>query len=555
MAIWLALLALLILYVLLKWPSRAVDPTTHSRFSRSDLVALAALAVLFAACAFVMLYRVDLADHDHSQLTRPIVGHRPLQPPIWPSSGRFFPLGNQEFELVRMLGAPGIGYFILPTLELAALCVLLLRLLNRFPTPARVGAVAFVLIAPSTQLIFTGLIYSERNILLFLVLMALGLQRHDRLPSRGTALLTLAAVHFALYYKETVFVLVAAIAATRMFIDWTASGRRSGIREFLATHPLEVGMLGLALAFVALYALTMLPYRSMEYAQNYSHRGTALTTLVRYLRTDPILIVFLTTATVRGIAIWRRRVIPDPLWDPLAVGAVGYFSAYIALGMWSAYYMAPVDLLGILYVTVVACEAVSARRIRAVVPATVAAALGVLLLLSSWYMLVWRKNVVASTAALAEFVKGTADTSDAPVRVFLPQQTNYAVMEFGSLLEYKGARVRADSIARAGEVILYAAQETRDGKCVESSRVPCTQAATAPAGSVVLIMATANPPPGSLQSLRPGHPAVAIRPFGIPPFLPALRAVRRLLDGEEIPPRQDWLWAYGEIAREHGDQP
>jgi hypothetical protein len=556
LAIWLAVLVVLIGAVFLHWPSVAPAPRpASSRLSGPDVAALVALAILFAWCAFVMLYRVDLADHDHSQLTRAIVGHRSISFPIWPRSGRFFPFGGQEFELLRRLGAPALGYFILPALELAVFCGALLLLLRRLPIPVRVIAAGLLLVAPSTQLIFHGLVYSERNVLLLLVLMALGLQSHDRVPSRRAVLGTLAAVHFALYYKEPVFVLVAAIAATRLLVDWAALERPRNIREFLASHRLELGMFGLVLVFISLYALTMLPYRSMEYAQSYANRGTRFGTLFWYLRAYPILPVFLVAMVARGIAIARRRVVPDRLWEPLAAGAVVYFAVYVVLGMQSAYFMAPVDLIGVIYTTVAAYEAVTARSVRPLVPAVAAAALGGIMFMSTWYLLIARKNAIASTATLAEFVKGVADTSRTPVRVFMPLQTNYAMMEFGSLLEYKGARVVADSGARAGEVVLYASAETPDGRCVSFSRVPCAQASMAPQGTLVLTMANDWPPAGSSQSLRPSHPAVAIPPFGIPAIVSALRAVRTMLGQPDPGPRQDWLWAYAVIATEKADHP
>jgi hypothetical protein len=38
------------------------------------------------------------------------------------------------------------------------------------------------------------------------------------------------------------------------------------------------------------------------------------------------------------------------LWDGLAVGGVACFFGYLFLGMFSHYYLAPVDLIAVLYV-------------------------------------------------------------------------------------------------------------------------------------------------------------------------------------------------------------
>jgi hypothetical protein len=46
----------------------------------------------------------------------------------------------------------------------------------------------------------------------------------------------------------------------------------------------------------------------------------------------------------------RRRVAPLPFWDGLAFGAMACFLAYLYLGMFRTYYLAPVDFIAVLFV-------------------------------------------------------------------------------------------------------------------------------------------------------------------------------------------------------------
>ena len=52
----------------------------------------------------------------------------------------------------------------------------------------------------------------------------------------------------------------------------------------------------------------------------------------------------------RFYLILRRRVTPSLLWDGLALGGAACFLGYIGLRLFGSYYLAPVDLIAILYI-------------------------------------------------------------------------------------------------------------------------------------------------------------------------------------------------------------
>jgi hypothetical protein len=60
--------------------------------------------------------------------------------------------------------------------------------------------------------------------------------------------------------------------------------------------------------------------------------------------------LFVTVVLSRIHLILCHRTVPWLLWDDLALGGVAYFLAYLYLGMFQAYYLAPVDLIAGLYV-------------------------------------------------------------------------------------------------------------------------------------------------------------------------------------------------------------
>jgi hypothetical protein len=78
--------------------------------------------------------------------------------------------------------------------------------------------------------------------------------------------------------------------------------------------------------------------------------------------------------------ILRHRVAPSPFWDGLPFGGVAFFIAYLYLGMFRTYYLAPVDLIAVLYI-------------------------GRFLVLSWKKTPSWDKNVIHGQAEIASVVK------------------------------------------------------------------------------------------------------------------------------------------------------
>jgi hypothetical protein len=70
----------------------------------------------------------------------------------------------------------------------------------------------------------------------------------------------------------------------------------------------------------------------------------------RTRKLDLLALLFVGAVLFRTYLIARRRVAPSLLWDGQAFGAVACFVGYLGLGISAAYYLAPVDLIALLYV-------------------------------------------------------------------------------------------------------------------------------------------------------------------------------------------------------------
>jgi len=83
-------------------------------WSRGAVVALTLLA-LFLVCYIVLAFTwEDFAYSDNSIFTLYTLKGHDYRPPIWQHLGRFFPLGHQEFNLIRHFTGTVAGYHALP---------------------------------------------------------------------------------------------------------------------------------------------------------------------------------------------------------------------------------------------------------------------------------------------------------------------------------------------------------------------------------------------------------------------------------------------------------
>ncbi len=313
--------------------------------------AIAGLPILILAGYVTLVLKwEDFADYDDSFFTLVTLRGHNFVPPIWPAESRFFPLGQQEFNVVRHFTSSILGYHAVPLAELVILCCILFFLDNELNISARIALAAVYLLAPSAVTSFTGLVFPDRNVVFWLACLLLFVKFFEKTQGTIWAAATAICAQNTIYYKETAFLLVLGFAGGRLILRCRGENGRGWNYHRLREKEsrLDVCLVCLTLIFVLLYVTVMSGHPHMRYAQLYGFSwGDAL---FYYLRIDPLGFLFVAIALARAYRILLRRSAPDLFWDGLALGGVACWAAYLYLRLCLPYYMAPVDFIAVLYV-------------------------------------------------------------------------------------------------------------------------------------------------------------------------------------------------------------
>jgi hypothetical protein len=508
----------------------ASEPVARWRPNAALVVCMTLFAVFALTYVSLIYSREELVGQDYGQLT----AFRFIDMPIRAASGRFFPLGLQEYNLLTFVGRTPPVYHTFSMLQLVALVMCVVALLGDLPDWFRVVVPMGVMVLTSVVMSFFGLVFPERDLLFWLAIFLVSMQRFSRNPRSLTCWSALASAQFALYYKEPVFLLIGGFAATRLVLFWRA--RRGPIWK---EHWLETALLLQSAVFLLLYVVLVLPHVKSLYTDMFVRRGL-WATAGWYARTDLLLSAFVVTFAWRlaDAAASKRSV--DAFWEPLACGAILYGLAYVKLQLIDAYYMAPVDFVGALYLARIIFEAWQTRR-RVLLAASllVASASVSQQLRSSAFYILNRKTIMAGQARMAAFVHEYAEGRPGDtVTVFFPTVRGFLLMELSSYWRYNGMRLAGDDVAvetRAATIVMKSPRVYPNDRCVSFRVFKCYYAAAPAPGDLALF------PPGSrLDSASRG----AIAVFRYRPELSRLeRVLRWLAPSDRFSP--DWATAVG----------
>jgi hypothetical protein len=471
-------------------------PVGRKRFpwrpTLTDGITAIAFALFVMLYVMAIFYKEDFAYYDNDQLTDYSVQGTSFPPPIWPNAGRFFPLGLQEFNVLSIFTKSPAGFHSFAVAQLMILILALLAVLNEYKIIYRTLILMAAMVAPSFVISFTGLIYTERNILFWLAIIVLCLYGHSKTKDAVYFVGCLVATHFALYYKETVVIFVVAYAGTRLLLE-SHFGRRAGRpwKELARENSLALGMLAVSGIYAALFLVTMLPHRNLSYVVE--HREALSSVLLTYMQTDWMPAILLAVFLFR-IQRWVFSGDElDPLWESLAVGALAYFFAVIALGLVSGYYLAPVDLIALLYVARVSLAWLS-KPTRARF-AVVAIAFVCILLHNAAYSsfrIVERKTVIRNMSEFSEFLKRYLPTSNnSSVELFFPHANGYRLMELSAYLKYKGFRLVGQTVTvpdPGPHLVVEGRESFTNYRCVDYRDYACIHVESAAAGALVIVL-------------------------------------------------------------------
>ena len=294
----------------------------------------------------------------------------------------------------------------------------------------------------------------------------------------------------------------------------------------------------------------LMPHMSMKYANQ--QRLSLANTFLYYIRLDFLAWWFVAIVVRRTYLILRRSVTPVPFWDGLALGGVGCFAAYLYLRLASHYYLAPVDLIAVLYVGRLLI--LSWRKMpRGMAVTALALVLVVLLQFVSYsaFILFERKNVVYAKAKIADvIVSRYRDDPNKVQRLFFPFSSAYEITEFASYLTYRGIPVETVSVQSppSHDVALATkAGVAMDGPCVDYLPFVCHAANEPSAGDLVIELPDDDEPFAQMSPYqREGDLLFSYEPrprlpMWLNPFASHLRLASVQFQRKPIPDR--WLHA------------
>jgi len=456
----------------------------------ADGIAAAGFAIFLILYIVVIFYKEDFAYYDNDQLTDFSLRGRNFPPPIWPDAGRFFPLGFQEFNVLALITKSLAGFHTLAVIQLVILLLAIMAVLDGFKPFHRVLILMLAMLAPSFMIPFTELIYPERNVLFWLAIMVWCLYSHSKTKASIYFIGCLIATHFALYYKETVVVFVVACAVTRILLE-SHAGRAAGHswRELARENSLSLGMLAVSGIYGVLFLATMLPHGNPSYLG--AHRQALGSVLLAYAQTDWLPLVLFAVFIIRVQRFIFSDGELDPLWESLAVGALGYFAVVLALRLVSAYYMAPVDLIAVLYTARSSLAWLSKpTRLRVSIVAAVFTCILFQNLAYSSFRMIERKNVIAVKKQFADFLRSYQWETNT-LELFFPYASQYHLMGLSAYLRYRGFPLVGQSAPSGGagpRLLIEGPQDFLHNRCVDYRDYACTHADRPGEGALIVVL-------------------------------------------------------------------
>jgi hypothetical protein len=459
------------------------------------VAALIFLAGFLASYTAVILVWEDFAYYDNEGFTLfTLRGHNfPLQ--VSPETGRFVPLSCQEFSLMRRFTETITGYHLLPIVQLLILFFILLIIDTELSHTASLALAILVLLTPSILISFGGLIYDERNFIFYLACLALSVRRFELTWSIAWAVAAVVSAQIMIYYKETAFVLLLGFATGRLILR-CRNEQRPGLdynRLWDRESLLDLCLVSLGMLFLLYYSTEMGIHGNIGNINYAATRRQPLAEIVLgYIRADLLAWLFVAVVLGRMYLILRHRAAPSLLWDGLALGAVACFLAYLYLRIFAYYYLAPVDLIAVLYVARFAVLSWKQMRSWGKMAAILLAFPVLLQDLSLSAISVFeRKNLIHATAEIASVVKTRyrIDAGNA-LRLFFPFATPFSIMSFAAYLNYRGVPVEGALNEAAGlnSVVLATSGIAEDSTCVElAANIKCHAVSRPAPGDLVIV--------------------------------------------------------------------
>jgi hypothetical protein len=521
--------------------------------SRGAVAARTLLAFFLVGYIAMILAWENFAYHDNSIFTLITLRGDDIGVPIIPGLGRFFPLGFQEFNLIRHLTYTITGYHTLRIAELLIFSWILLVLDEDLSISARAALAAVALITPSILISFSWLIYHEANVLLGVVCLALFVRHFERNKSVGWAVAAAVCAQIMIYYKETASLLLIGFAVSRLVLRCRSADATGWdySRLWDKESRLDVCLATLAVLFWLYYLGVMFPHPNLQYADDLRQPFAEL--LLGYIKADLLALLLVGAVLSRTYLILRYKVTPSLLWDGLAFGGIACFIGYLGLGISAAYYLAPVDLIAVLYVgrfAILSVRMMNSWNKLAALAIFVAVVLQDVSL--SAFRVFEQKSVIHAKGEIAQVVQAQYQNVTANIRrLFFPFASPYMIMEFASYLDYRGVPVQGiiDEAGEPGGLIVVTRKMTKNGPCVGYRTLICHAATTPDSGDLVIVLPDDNASLAEVAPYREKADVLFSHEPHVPKWLyPFIRVLRVASPGPLIQKDLSDGWLYGSVT-------
>jgi len=320
----------------------------------------------------------------------------------------------------------------------------------------------------------------------------LSVRQFEQTRSIAWAVAAVVSAQIMIYYKETAFLLLLGFAIARLILR-CKNGRYAKWgygRLWDKESRLDLCFAFLAVLYFLYYFAEMRFQANVNYAETARQLRSEL--VLGYLRIDLLAWLFVAVALGRIFLILRHQVAPLLLWDGVALGGVAFFFAYLYLGIFGIYYLAPVDLIAVLYVGRFGVLSWKKMRSWSRIPVLLLA-FTVLFqdILVSAYTVFERKNVIHGKAEVASVVVARfRNGAGHPLRLFFPFANPYTIMEFAAYLDHRGVPVEGAAGEAVGPdgLVLAAKASSEDGPCVEWVTIQCHAVKRPAPGDLVIVL-------------------------------------------------------------------
>jgi hypothetical protein len=190
-------------------------------------------------------------------------------------------------------------------------------------------------------------------------------------------------------------------------------------------------------------------FHNMGYIDDYDRRQPWAEILRAYLMLDLLSWLLVAVVVGRIYMILLQGAAPAPFWDGLAFGGIGLLFAYHYLGIFAKHYLAPFDLIAVLYVG--RFVILSWKKMRSSVRTAVSVLAFIVLVQNTSRLTVFvfsQKNVIHGKSEIAGVIEARYRShAGSALGLFFPFASPYEIAEFAVYLNYRGVPVEGVTLA------------------------------------------------------------------------------------------------------------